>query len=220
MKKWWIAAFAVVNVGVFATAWSLFQNPSSPIVPSPPLASKPPIAPAIKPATSAIASNESSAAKKPEIPPKPAPSIEEPPPATLPPFVKESSETEDVPDSDIRHSLTIAGADNPPSNRLRPLVDTQLVAPNVAPDFKIRREGFDVVDLLGTVRRQSGRLEFVPADGSPPMTLLENQLLQRIDATLNTSSASESQRWRVTGVTTEYRQANYLLLKRVVAESR
>jgi hypothetical protein len=54
-------------------------------------------------------------------------------------------------------------------------------------------------------------MEFAPADGSAPMTILENQLLQRIDQAAGSAPAS---RWTVSGTVTEYRNINYLLLSR------
>src|SRR5262249_53669487 len=81
---------------------------------------------------------------------------------------------------------------------------------------KMRREGTRVIDIVGKVRKQGGRFEFVPDDGAGTMTILENQLLERIESTRERQGeAAALMRWTVTGLVTEYRNSNFLLLQMV-----
>jgi hypothetical protein len=76
-----------------------------------------------------------------------------------------------------------------------------------------RREGASVRDVEGSISKQSVQTVFVPSDGSPPMNLLENQMLERVEAMLESAGPNAGRiRWRLSGKVTEYRGANYLLL--------
>lgn len=83
---------------------------------------------------------------------------------------------------------------------------------------KLRREGSKLTGITGTVRRRGNRFEFVPLDHSPPLLLLENQLLQRIDAVQDRDANPEALRWKANGLVTEYLGDNYLLLQWLVLE--
>ena len=84
---------------------------------------------------------------------------------------------------------------------------------------RLRREGTAVANLVGAVERQGVRFLFRPADGSTPLTLLENQVLQRVSFLIEGTNGSPTPiRWSVDGVVTEYLGANFLLLRRAVVD--
>ena len=76
----------------------------------------------------------------------------------------------------------------------------------------VLRESSILLDRVGVVRRANGRFVFDSADGKLALTVLENRMLERVDRLL--SSTSTAPRLLVTGMVTEYRNHNYLLLKR------
>jgi len=69
------------------------------------------------------------------------------------------------------------------------------------------REGRIAID-------DDGRTVFVFDSGDPPMRLLENSLRQYLEGV--TDLGKLYARWRVSGLITEYRGKNYLLLSKVV----
>lgn len=75
------------------------------------------------------------------------------------------------------------------------------------------REGFDLVEQTGTFRPAGDRIVFFSDDGRLRLVVLENLALQRVAAML--AANPEPLRWKVTGTLTEYRNVNYLLLRRV-----
>ena len=75
------------------------------------------------------------------------------------------------------------------------------------------RERSRLLDRQGTVVRTGTRLQFAPADGLPPMTLLENRMLERVEQLLR--HANRSPELQISGLVTEYHGRNYLLLTRV-----
>ena len=121
-----------------------------------------------------------------------------------------------APDSD-------PGKLDPPDNMDRFAQASQRAdAPDALPDtavVKLRREGTKVIDLAGTIEQLGTQFVFQPDDGSAPLNLLENLVLQRIDylQTAQSGKAAPS-RWRVSGAITEYRGANYLLMDRAVVD--
>lgn len=82
---------------------------------------------------------------------------------------------------------------------------------------RIRREGTKLTNVVGTIRRRGSRFELLPSDGSLPLILLENQLLQRVDVSLQSAPTGGSL-FRVNGVVTEYLGENYLLLQWIILE--
>lgn len=75
-----------------------------------------------------------------------------------------------------------------------------------------RREGTQVTDLEGTISMKGSRFTFQPTDSSLPLTLLENQVLERIEHQEQSRSAdSAPRRWKISGRVTEYRGSNGLL---------
>lgn len=94
------------------------------------------------------------------------------------------------------------------------------VAPG-APALPTKREGTYITNLTGRLNRTSDGLnwEFVfNADGEalqdPPMRLLPNLKLMVMEDQLN--SGNRDLQFRVSGMVTEYRGRNYLLLEKVV----
>jgi len=89
-----------------------------------------------------------------------------------------------------------------------------------APTVSLLREGTDVVERIGHLRKTDGDLpEFVyDSDGraltDPPMLVLPNLKLMQMETAMN--SADRDLHFRVTGTVTEYRGRNYILLDKVV----
>lgn len=94
------------------------------------------------------------------------------------------------------------------------------VAPT-APQVNLMREGSYVVDRSARLSRtpdgQQWELTF-DADGKamqdPPMIILPNLKLMTMESTV--SSTSRDVRFQVTGMVTEYKSRNYILLEKVV----
>lgn len=94
------------------------------------------------------------------------------------------------------------------------------VAPN-APTLAVLREGTYVVDRVGRLNRTSdgSQAEFTfDSDGKtmkdPPVLILPNLKLMAMENAV--TSANRDLRFRVTGMVTEYRGHNYVLLEKVV----
>jgi hypothetical protein len=93
------------------------------------------------------------------------------------------------------------------------------VKPN-APTANLRREGTFVIDSLARLTHpRDGRAELMfESDGKalqdPPMVILPNlKLMQMEDAT---TAANRDLKFRVTGMVTEYRGRNYIMLEKAV----
>jgi hypothetical protein len=194
MAKWWAAGFAVVGFGVVSTIVMLAAQNTAP---TPTKKATPPTKGTARakseqawtPVQATTKDSEPAGRPKPAPPVLPTPRFGDPSPAA-------SAPRRLTPEED--------------SLSARPSMPTS-VRPAI-PTTKIRREGAELVDVVGTIRRQGNRLEFAPADGSAPMTILENQLLQRIDQSAAASGGGRP--WTVSGTVTEYRNINYLLLSR------
>jgi hypothetical protein len=105
-----------------------------------------------------------------------------------------------------------------------PIVDTSsgtgAVAPG-APTLNVLREGTHLVDRVGRLNRTSdgsqAELTF-DSDGKamkdPPVLILPNLKLMAMENAV--TSTSRDLRFRVTGVVTEYRGRNYVMLEKVV----
>jgi len=76
------------------------------------------------------------------------------------------------------------------------------------------REGTELVDLRGVFKKAGQRVHFLPNDGQGPFVALENLNLQRIARTI--ADSLSRQEWEVSGTVTEYRGANFLLVKKAV----
>jgi hypothetical protein len=109
-----------------------------------------------------------------------------------------------VPDTDVRDLTTGRSA----------------IAPG-APSMNLLREGSFVVDRTGRLARakDSSGFEFVfDADGrtlrDPPMLILANSKLQVMEDSVK--NANRDLRFRITGVVTEYRGRNGVLIEKVI----
>jgi len=115
-----------------------------------------------------------------------------------------------------------------PSKQLAPLPEQAVqdsksaggaVKPNAPPVVEVR-EGTMIVDRLGRISHtEAGQAEFsFESDGKalryPPMLLLPNLTLNQIEDQITASN--RDLRLRVTGVDTEYKGRNYLLLEKVI----
>jgi hypothetical protein len=94
------------------------------------------------------------------------------------------------------------------------------VAPG-APTLNVLREGTYLVDRVGRLNRSSDgtQAEFTfDSDGKtlkdPPVLILPNLKLMTMENAV--SSANRDLRFRITGMVTEYRGRNYVLLEKVV----
>lgn len=90
-----------------------------------------------------------------------------------------------------------------------------------APQMKLQREGTFIVDRLGRLIQsgdQTGWEFAFESDGTtladPPLRVLPNLKLMAMEDALQ--STQRELRFRVTGMLTEYRGRNYILLERVV----
>lgn len=79
------------------------------------------------------------------------------------------------------------------------------------------REGVELTAIGGTFKSTGDRITFYPDDRSDSLRALENQTLERIWSVLQETSERE---WTVSGVVTEYRGSNYLLVTRAVVKAK
>ena len=79
------------------------------------------------------------------------------------------------------------------------------------------REGTEIVGEFGYFRMTGGRVVFFTGDGKRRFVGLENLHLERISRAV--AESRHSLRWDVTGTITEYRGANFLLVRRAILKS-
>ena len=84
-------------------------------------------------------------------------------------------------------------------------------------EMPLLREGTELSDELGTFQMAGNRLSFEMTTQDVSLQVLENLALERIWKTFD--DANEHQ-WSVSGVVTEYRDRNYLLIHRAVLRMR
>jgi hypothetical protein len=101
----------------------------------------------------------------------------------------------------------------PPRSTGSAAIDAALDAPSETEPAMRLREGTLLTDQRGTFQLTGQRITFCPQDGQHTFCVLENLAAERIWRVMG-----EAQRrvFRVSGVVTEYRGSNYLLLKRVI----
>ncbi|HEY7118811.1 MAG TPA: hypothetical protein VH475_19640 [Tepidisphaeraceae bacterium] len=148
-------------------------------------------------------------------------------PATSQPTTRPSSGVQAVPPSQLLDSLL-----KPPSAAGQPLQPIQegpvldattgnnAVAPG-APQLNLMREGSYVVDRTGRLTKsadgQNSELTF-DSDGKamkdPPMIILPNLKLMQMENAV--TGGAKDLRFKVTGMVTEYKGRNYILLEKVV----
>jgi hypothetical protein len=75
------------------------------------------------------------------------------------------------------------------------------------------REG-ESVDLAGRIELSGDRAIFYPQDSRVNLRVLENLALERIAEVLSESRGDRQ--WVITGVITEYRGANYILVTKAI----
>jgi hypothetical protein len=79
------------------------------------------------------------------------------------------------------------------------------------------REGTKLVDVIGTFQSAGGdSIAFSREDGKDSFRVLENLALQRVGQVLEEDRGTR--KWIVSGVITEYRGANYLLVTKAVVQ--
>jgi hypothetical protein len=76
------------------------------------------------------------------------------------------------------------------------------------------REGGKIADARGRFELAGERIAFYPADGSETLPVLENLALERTMQIIQDSRGK--QEWIVSGMITEFRGNNYLLLSKAV----
>lgn len=79
------------------------------------------------------------------------------------------------------------------------------------------REGSKLTDVVGRMELTGDRTTFTPSDSSEAFRILENLSLERVNHVLGDSR--DKPLWEISGVVTEFRGSNYLLLTRAVIKS-
>ena len=82
-------------------------------------------------------------------------------------------------------------------------------------DFRLR-EGMKFVDRIGELNESGGRISFRQDGQSQSLLLLENLALERVSDDLDQTG----RKWSVSGIVTEFKGSNYLLLQRAVLKAR
>lgn len=80
------------------------------------------------------------------------------------------------------------------------------------------REGTEIVDRLGSFGMTGDRVTFSTADGKGRFVVLENLGLERVVRAIADNPGRLQ--WAVTGTITEYRGANFLLIRHTVLRNR
>jgi hypothetical protein len=123
--------------------------------------------------------------------------------------------------------LTLAMAANdagqPPekdkSETAAPPTETEVARPTTTlPDAKSPattrlREGVELADRVGQFKLRGDRATFISTDGGLSLVGLENLNLERV---VRAISDNPNQDWRVSGIVTEFRGGNYLLITRAI----
>ena len=79
------------------------------------------------------------------------------------------------------------------------------------------REGSKLDKVLGKFQTVGGRMQFRLQDRNVRLTVLENLASERVSRALGESRSQRT--WEVSGVITEFRDSNYLLVTRAVRRS-
>jgi hypothetical protein len=94
-------------------------------------------------------------------------------------------------------------------------------AANERPAIKQRRREGDLFQAPGRFESTGDRITFYADEGEEVFRVLENLALERIARVLeDPSGLGGSRKWNVTGVVTEYRGSNYLLIERAILKAR
>ena len=108
----------------------------------------------------------------------------------------------------------LGAADQQPRPMATPSTDPKS-APHQA-NLRVR-EGTEIVGQFGHFRMTGGRVVFFTTDGKRRFVGLENLHLERISRAI--ADSRHPLRWDVTGTITEYRGANFLLVRRAILKS-
>lgn len=101
--------------------------------------------------------------------------------------------------------LTGEGSSSPPT----------ALAPSAPPKTAERmREGSKLIEVVGEFQFSGDRVVFSPEAGGDSLRVLENLALERIGRQLTEGRGSRT--WVVSGVVTEFRGGNYLLVTKAV----
>lgn len=85
--------------------------------------------------------------------------------------------------------------------------------------LKVRqREGAKLTDRRGRFERRGDRYVFLGEEGGAHYVVVENLMLERVANMLDDGAGGELL-WNVSGVITEFRGANYLVLQRAVVKA-
>ena len=103
-------------------------------------------------------------------------------------------------------ALSLAVAENP---------KPPTAPPGEKPAEKLR-EGTRLIDESGGFTRVGERVSFAPGGSREPLRCLENLALERISRAIDESQGQRQ--WVVSGVITEFRGANYLLVTKAVIQ--
>ncbi len=115
----------------------------------------------------------------------------------------------------------LAAAQNPPASSrlagsaLLPTAQAPPAAPGDKPAEKLR-EGTRLADEIGGFSRVGERISFSPGGKGDALRCLENLALERISRAIDESQGQRQ--WIVSGVVTEFKGANYLLVTKAVIQ--
>jgi hypothetical protein len=116
---------------------------------------------------------------------------------------------------------TLAAAQNPPASSrlagsaLLPAAPAPSLAPGEKPAEKLR-EGTRLTDEVGGFSRVAERISFSPGGKGDALRCLENLALERISRAIDESQGQRQ--WVVSGVITEFKGTNYLLVTKAVIQ--
>ena len=88
---------------------------------------------------------------------------------------------------------------------------------SLAPPGRRYREGTRLADQIGHFKSRGDRVTFYSDQDERRFMALENLALERIARTVNESS--DALQWSVSGLVTEFRGQNYLLITRAIVKS-
>ncbi|WDI40468.1 hypothetical protein [Bremerella sp. P1] len=95
-----------------------------------------------------------------------------------------------------------------------PVTDRMKSAQQLQEKMKRLREGAEIVDASGTFEWIGDRLSFVQDGEKMVLKILENRMMERVVQAQESSTGELN--WVVSGIVTEYRGGNFLLLKHAV----
>ena len=79
------------------------------------------------------------------------------------------------------------------------------------------REG-EIIEVIGKLELAGDRATFTPQNSDVSLRVLENLALERVIQVL--SESRDERQWLVSGVVTEYRGGNYLLIHKAIQRAK